>query len=205
MKKRELLVSAEIIENKIFLLREKKVMLDKDLALLYGVMTRDLNKAVKRNLKRFPADFMFQLSRQEFKTLMFQFGTSNRKTRGGVRKLPYVFTEQGVAMLSSVLHSNRAIFVNIQIMRTFTKLREIMFTHKELQTKIEQLFQEQKKHRSKLSKYDKQIAVIFDAIKRLLQNDAVIQRRLVYGEEKEKNKKWGFQPPVKKQLHKTTV
>jgi hypothetical protein len=98
--------------NKIYLIRGQKVMLDKDLSELYGVTTRNLNKAVKRNLKRFPKDFMFQLNKQEFENLIFQSGTSNW---GGTRKLPSAFTEQGVAMLSGVLNSDRAIMVNIQI------------------------------------------------------------------------------------------
>ena len=116
------IIPDDIISSKIYLIREKKIMLDKDLALLYGVTTGNLNKAVKRNIKRFPEDFMFQLSKQEFENLIFQFGTSSW---GGTRNLPFAFTEQGVAMLSGVLNSDRAIQVNIQIMRIFTKLREM--------------------------------------------------------------------------------
>lgn len=111
----------EVISNKIYYIRETKVMLDKDLAELYGVTTGNLNKAVKRNIKRFPEDFMFQLTKEEFDNLKFQFGTSSW---GGTRSLPYAFTEQGVAMLSGILNSERAISVNIQIMRIFTKIRE---------------------------------------------------------------------------------
>jgi len=115
------LIPLEIIEQQIFLIRGQKVMRDTELAKLYGVETFNLNKAVKRNLDRFPNDFMFQLTNEEVRTLTFQIGISN-KGRGGRRTLPYVFTEQGVAMLSTVLNSERAIKVNIIIMRAFVKL-----------------------------------------------------------------------------------
>ena len=144
-----------IIENKIFFLRGNKVMLDKDLAKLYDVETRILNKAVTRNFDRFPEDFCFQLTKEEFRGLMFHFGTSKR---GGTRKLPRAFTEHGILMLSSVLNSKRAIQVNIQIMRTFTKLRELMASHKELIQKIEEIEK----------KYDYQFKMVFEAIKKLL-------------------------------------
>ena len=144
------------IEQKILLIKGKKVMLDRDLALLYEVPTRRLNEQVKRNIKRFPPDFMLQLTKKEFENLKSHFATSSW---GGTRKLPMVFTEQGVAMLSTVLNSERAIMVNIQIMRTFTKLREILATHKDLQRKIEDME----------SKYDKQFKVVFEAIRQLLE------------------------------------
>ncbi|MDR1996830.1 MAG: ORF6N domain-containing protein [Candidatus Margulisbacteria bacterium] len=175
------LIPVEVIENKILLLRGKKVMLGKELAVLYGVLNKNLNKAVKRNLKRFPADFMFQLTKAEFKNLKFQIGTSSW---GGERKLPYAFTEHGVLMLSSVLNSERAVQVNIQIMRAFIKLRKIMLTHKNLQQKIQTLER----------KYDQKFSAVFDAIKQLLRNDALINKRLTYEEDKQKNKKWGFVP-----------
>ena len=140
MSTKNVLISAETIESKIFIIRNKKVMLDRDLAELYGVPVKMLNQAVKRNLLRFPEDFMFQLSKQEFSNLKSQIVTSSW---GGIRKLSYVFTEQGVAMLSSILHSKRAILVNIQIMRTFTKLRKILFTHQDLQIKVEKLLRQQ--------------------------------------------------------------
>lgn len=149
------LIPQEMIEQKILMIRGHKIMLDRDLAKLYGVTTGNLNKAVSRNLERFPGDFMFQLNKDEFNNLIFQFGISSW---GGTRKLPYAFTEQGVAMLSSALNSKRAILVNIQIMRTFTKLREIIMTHKDLQRKIEDMER----------KYDQQFKVVFDAIKQLL-------------------------------------
>ena len=147
--------SIEIIQSKIFFIRGHKVMCDKDLAGLYKVPTFRLNEQVKRNMKRFPPDFMFQLTRKESDHLISQFAISSW---GGTRKLPYVFTEQGVAMLSSVLHSDRAIEVNIQIMRVFTKLREIMLSHKDLRQKIEDMEK----------KYDNQFGVVFEAIKRLM-------------------------------------
>lgn len=149
----------EIIVNKIYLIRGQKVMLDRDLAELYGVLTGNLNKAVKRNEKRFPKDFMFQLNEKEFKSLIFQNGTSNR---GGTRKMPYAFTEQGVAMLSSVLNSDNAIEVNIRIIRIFTKMREMLLTHKDILLKLEVL-------EKTTTKNNKDIQVIFRALKELLE------------------------------------
>lgn len=149
------IVLQQTVESKILLIRERRVMLDKDLALLYGVETKALNRAVKRNLERFPDDFMFQLTRVEFENLRFHFGTSSW---GGQRYMPFAFTENGVAMLSSVLNSTRAIQVNIQIMRTFTRLRELLLTHKELHRKIEDME----------NKYDVQFRVVFDAIRELM-------------------------------------
>lgn len=148
------LVPQETIERKILLIRGSKVILDKDLAALYGVTTGNLNKAVSRNLDRFPDDFMFQLTKEEFENLSFHFGTSSW---GGTRKTPRAFTEQGVAMLSSVLRSKRAVQVNIQIMRTFVKLREMLISHKELAKKLEALE----------NKYDAQFRIVFDAIREL--------------------------------------
>ncbi len=149
----------EWIEKKIYLIRGHKVMLDSDLAKLYEVETKMLVRAVKRNISRFPEDFMFQLNKEEFDNLRSQFGTSSQW--GGRRYLPYVFTEQGVAMLSSVLRSERAIQVNIAIMRTFVRLRQILSTHKELAYKLTEL-------ERKIEKHDKEIKVIFDAIHQLM-------------------------------------
>ena len=151
MKKRANLVPVEIIANKILLIRGQKVMLDRDLAKLYGVTTGNLNKAVSRNIDRFPEDFMFQLTSEELKNLIFQFGTSSW---GGTRKLSRVFTEQGVAMLSSVLRSKRAIAVNIAIMRAFVKVREYLATHKDVLKKLEA--------------HDIQIKTLFGAVNKLL-------------------------------------
>jgi len=164
-------VLQEVIEKKIFLIRGKKVMLDKDLAALYSVTTGNLNKAVKRNKDRFPEDFMSQLTRQELRALIFQIGISKR--RGGTRKLPYVFTEQGVAMLSSVLNSKRAIHVNIQIMRVFTKLRKMIQTHKDLRRKIEEM-------EKKYDQHDQQLQAVFEAIKQLL-SSPVEKKRVIDG------------------------
>ncbi len=127
-----------VIQNLIHNIRGQKVMLDSDLAMLYGVLTKNLNKAVKRNVQRFPEDFMFQLTEEEYESLRFQFGTSKPK-RGGRRFMPYVFTEQGIAMLSSVLKSEQAISVNIQIMRTFVKIKQFALEHKELTERLTEL------------------------------------------------------------------
>jgi hypothetical protein len=131
------IVPLELIERRIYLIRERKVMLDSDLAELYQVETFNLNKAVKRNLDRFPHDFMFQLTREEANVLRFQIGMSKPSGRGGRRYLPFAFTEQGVAMLSSVLNSGRAVQVNIAIMRTFARLRHLLATHKDLAARLE--------------------------------------------------------------------
>ena len=151
------LIPSERIEKAIYLIRGEKVMLDRDLALLYEVETKVLNRAVKRNLQRFPSDFMFQLMAEEVVLLRCQIGTS-KKGRGGRRYLPYVFTEQGVAMLSSVLNSERAISVNIEIMRAFVKLRQMLASNAGLARRLGELE----------SKYDKQFKVVFDAIRRLM-------------------------------------
>jgi len=152
------LIPQEIVEKKIYLIRGHRVMLDRDLASLYGVPTKRLNEQVKRNIKRFPEDFMFELTAQEFEILRSQFATSRW---GGERYLPYVFTEQGVAMLSSVLNSERAIQVNIVIMRTFVKLKAIISTHKELAHKLNEL-------EHKIEKHDEDICAIFEAIRQLM-------------------------------------
>ena len=128
------------IQNLIYEIRGCKVMLDSDLAKLYGVETFNLNKAVKRNLSRFPKDFMFQLTKDEYNSLIFQSGISNSK-RGGRRFMPYVFTEQGVAMLSSVLQSEQAISINIQIMRTFVQMKQFALENKELTKRFQELEQ----------------------------------------------------------------
>ena len=130
------------IQNLIYIIRSQRVMLDSDLAQLYGVLTKNLNKAVKRNIERFPQDFMFQLTKEEYQNLRFQNGTS-KSTHGGRRFMPYAFTEQGVAMLSSVLESTQAVAVNIQIMRTFVQVKQFALEHKDLTerfTELEQYF-----------------------------------------------------------------
>ena len=150
------LLSTEGIEGKILLIRGQRVMLDRHLAGLYEVRTKALLQAVKRNRERFPVDFMFQLTNQEVTILRSQFVTSN--SWGGRRYLPYAFTEQGVAMLSVVLQSRRAILVSIEIMRVFVRLRQILSTHKDLARKLEELEK----------KYDSQFRVVFDAIRQLM-------------------------------------
>jgi len=149
------LIPQDSIDQKIFMIRGQKVMFDKDLAALYEVETKILNKAVRRHIERFPSDFMFQLTKDEFDNLKFQFGTSSW---GGTRKLPLVFTENGVAMLSTVLNSKRAIQVNIQIMRTFTKIRKMLSSNASLARKLKTLEK----------KYDEQFAVVFEAIRALM-------------------------------------
>ncbi len=152
------LIPVEVIERKIYLIRGEKVMLDSDLAVLYEVETFNLNKAVKRNIDRFPKDFMFQLTQEEADSLRFQIGMSKTEGRGGRRYLPYVFTEQGVAMLSTVLNSERAVKVNIEIMRTFVRLRQMLSSNAELSRKLQSLEK----------KYDAQFKIVFDAIKQLM-------------------------------------
>ena len=165
-----LAIPQQIIENKILFIRKKKVMLDRDLA---GVTTRTLNQAVKRNLKRFPEDFMFQLAEEEAAELSrSQFVTLKRGQN--IKYLPYAFTENGVAMLSSVLNSERAIAVNIQIMRTFTKLREMLLAHTELKQKIEEIEK----------KYDYQFKAVFDAIKQLIEQPQKPTKNIGFGREK---------------------
>ncbi len=155
---KNIVVSDSVIINKIYFIRGQKVMLDGDLAELYGVETRRLNEQVNRNIERFPEDFMFRLTKAEFENLKSQNATSSW---GGRRKLPNVFTEHGVLMLSSVLSSPRAIQVNIHIMRIYSKLREVLLSHKDILLKIEQM-------ERKVTKHDEEIQMIFDALKQLL-------------------------------------
>jgi hypothetical protein len=163
------------VESKIYLIRGHKVMLDYDLAELYQVPTMRLNEQVRRNLNRFPSDFMFTLSNQEFRNLISQIAISS-SNYGGRRKPPLAFTEQGVAMLSSVLKSERAAEVNIEIMRTFVKLREVL--------KMDQTFE--KKILELESKYDEKFRIVFAAIKELMSERAVPKKRIIgLGETKE--------------------
>ena len=147
----------EVITNKIHIIRGQKIMLDSDLAVLYGVPTKRLNEQVRRNKKRFPKDFMFKLTVKETDFLRSQIATSNPLV-GGRRYLPYAFTEQGVAMLSSVLNGDRAIKVNIAIMRAFVQLRQLLSTHRELAEKLKELEK----------KYDKRFVVVFEALRELV-------------------------------------
>lgn len=183
MARQTALVPAERIEQKILFIRGEKVLLDADLAALYGVETRALVQAIKRNRTRFPGDFMFRLTRPEAEAVVAFLRSQNvtsKPGRGGRRYLPYAFTEQGVAMLSSVLRSERAIAVNIAIMRTFVKLRRLLATHADLARKLAALEQ----------KYDRQFKVVFDAIRELMTPPEPKRRQL------------GFSAPEKKPREK---
>lgn len=162
------LIPQEVIEQKILLIRGHKVMLDKDLAALYGVSTTRLNEQVKRNAARFPEDFMFQLNNEEFKNLMSQIAISRW---GGTRKLPYVFTEHGAIMAANVLNSERAVEMSIRIVRTFIKLRQILSNHKELAHKLAEL-------ERKIEKHDSEIKGIFEAIRQLMAPPEKPKRRI---------------------------
>jgi len=150
-------ISDEIISNKIYFIREQKVMLDRDLAKLYNVETKQLKRQVRRNIERFPNDFMFELTKEELENWRSQFGTSN-SDKMGLRYKPLAFTEQGVAMLSSVLSSKTAINVNIQIIRIFTKIRTMLLSHKDLLIKLKEI-------EDKVSSHDEQMLLIFEYIK----------------------------------------
>ena len=153
------IIPLERIQRAIYLIRQEKVMIDRDLAPLYGVTTGNLNKAVKRNVSRFPADFMFQLSPEEAQSLSFQSGSLKRSQH--FKYLPYAFTEQGVAMLSSVLRSERAVQVNVAIMRAFVQLRRVLASHTELARKLAEL-------EKKIEGHDTAIRSLFDAIRQLM-------------------------------------
>ena len=168
------LMPVEIIERKIYLIRAHKVLLDSDLAELYGVEVKQLKRQVRRNIKRFPEDFMFQLQKEEYESLRSHLGALKRGEHA--KYFPYAFTEQGVAMLSSVLNSDRAIEVNIQIMRAFVKLREMLSTHKDLARKLADMEK----------KYDSQFKVVFDAIRQLMKPDEPKKKPIGFRREPEK-------------------
>ncbi|WP_426669460.1 ORF6N domain-containing protein [Mucilaginibacter sp. McL0603] len=170
------LIPDEIIMNKIYYIRGQKIMLASDLAELYNIETRVLNQSVNRNLKRFPPDFMFQLSEDEYSSLTSQFVMS-KNGRGGRRVLPFVFTEHGVLMLSSVLNSNRAIEVNIQVMRIFTKIRQMLLDNTELRLEIDKI-------KSKLNNQDKNMEIVFRYL------DELIDRK----DEPKERKRIGYKP-----------
>ena len=171
------LIPVEVIERKILFIRGEKVMLDCDLAELYGVEVKHLKRQVRRNIDRFPADFMIQLSKEEYESLRRHFGTLKRGKHS--KYLPYVFTEQGVAMLSSILNSERAVQVNIAIMRAFVKLREMLSTNKELAHKFAQL-------EKKIEKHDDEIKLIFDAIRELMRPPEPKRRKIGFRRDVEK-------------------
>jgi hypothetical protein len=172
-----MIVTDEIIVTKIYFVRGQKIMLDEDLAELYQVPTGRLNEQVKRNIDRFPEDFMFQLTKEEFENLKSQNATSSW---GGRRKLPSAFTEHGVLMLSSVLSSGRAVAVNIQIMRIYTKMREMLMTNQEILLKLEQL-------ERKVDGHDEDIQVIFDYLKQLLNPPAKPRPRVGFRRKDERD------------------
>ena len=158
--KSDVQIPDEVLERRIHFIRGQKVMLDRDLAELYGVEVKQLKRQVKRNAARFPDDFMFELSKAELENWRSQFGTSNPSIKQGLRYAPYAFTENGVAQLSSVLNSERAIAVNIQIIRLFTRMREMLLTHKDLILELEKLRNSSKEHAGK-------IQVIFRYLKQM--------------------------------------
>ena len=180
------IVPIENITSKIYVIRDTRVMLDRDLAELYGVKTKALKQAVRRNIARFPEDFMFELTKEEFRNWRSQFVTSNQD-KMGLRYRPMAFTEQGVAMLSSILKSERAIEVNVAIMRAFVQLREIMATRRELARKLEEL-------EGRLGKHDEQFKVVFDAIRALMEEPEKPRRKKIGFEIKEPRAKYGKKP-----------
>jgi ORF6N domain len=175
MSSKKAIATFQQIESRIYIIRGHKVMLDMDLGWLYGVQTRALIQAVKRNIERFPKDFMFQVSHEEFDVLRSQSVISNPKARGGRRYLPYAFTEQGVAMLSSVLRSRRAVMVNVEIMCAFVHLRQMLTSHAELSRKLDELEK----------KYDAQFKVVFTAIRELMTPPAPKKRPIGFSNKKE--------------------
>jgi hypothetical protein len=171
MKMENQLIPDEIIMNQIYYIRGQKIIIDKDLAALYNVTTGNLNKAVARNLKRFPEDFMFRLTEEEFKNLLFQNGIASW---GGTRLAPYAFTEQGVAMLSGILSSDRAIHVNIQIMRIFTRIRQMFSDNTELRIEIDKI-------KTQLDNHDKNIEVVFKYLDELIDKKEKPNERIRIG------------------------
>jgi hypothetical protein len=157
------------IAHRVYFVRNHRIMLDADLAELYGVQTKNLNKAVQRNIERFPEDFMFRLTKEEFENLRFQTGTSSLGDYGGRRYIPYAFTEHGVAMLSGVLRSPRAIQVNLEIVRVFIRLRQLLETHRDLEHRLTSLE----------NKYNAQFKAVFDAIRELIRQPGPPPKRRV--------------------------
>ena len=176
-KNTEISIPYEVIMSKIYLIRGRKVMLDRDLAELYGVETKQLKRAVRRNIERFPEDFMFEMTKEELENWRYQFGTSN-KERMGLRVPPFLFCEHGAVMLASVLNSERAITVNIQIIRIFNKMREMLLAHKDILLQLEQIQQ-------KLAEHDNNILLIFEYIK-------LLEQKKQYTTDQQKRKKIGF-------------
>ena len=183
MANKTLMIPDETIMNKIYLVRGQKVMMDRDLAELYGVETRTLKQQVKRNISRFPLDFMFELTKDELEEWRNQFGSSNRELMG-LRIPPFAFTEHGVLMLASVLNSERAVQVNIQIVRIFTRMREMLLTHKDILISLEKM-------QRTLSSHDDKIMLLFEYIK---QFEKLKQEEL----DQKKRPRIGFKPSKEK-------
>jgi len=175
VKKAPMVIVEEDITNKIHHIRGKKVMLDSDLAILYQVETKQLKRQVRRNIKRFPRDFMFELTKQELNNLRSQNGTSSlpdgKSDWGGMRHLPMAFTEQGIAMLSSVLNSQTAIRVNIQIIRIFTRMRELLLTHKDLMIQMDEI-------QKRIGTHDEKIELIFNYLKQFIQGQSTPRKKI---------------------------
>ena len=169
--KKSIILADEVIMSKIYMVSGQKVMLDRDLAALYGVETKVLKQAVRRNAHRFPDDFMFEMSKREFEDWRSQFVTSNNSSMMGLRYAPFCFTEQGVTMLSCILNSTSAIAINIQIIRIFTRLREMVTAHKDILLKLELL-------EKKVTGHDENIHMIFQALKQLVSPPAAPRRRI---------------------------
>jgi len=171
----KLSIPEEVVMNKIHLIRGEKVMIDRDLAELYGVETKVLKQAVRRNIHRFPEDFMFEMTKEELQDWRSQFVTSNSE-KIGLRHLPFCFTEQGVAQLSSVLNSERAISVNIQIIRSFTKMRTMLLSHKDLLLEMEEI-------RKKVTGQDDKIELIFNYLKQFITQQEAPRKKIGYKRE----------------------
>ena len=174
--RRSIIVADEKIISKIYLVRDKKVMLDFDLSEMYGVETKQLKRQVRRNKERFPNDFMFDLTVKEYKSLRSQIGTLDRGRHS--KYLPMAFTEQGVAMLSSVLNSQTAIKVNIRIIRVFSKMKEMLLTHKDILLKLEQVEKKLQKQDGKMNNLEEDIQMIFEALKKLLTPSQSTRQRI---------------------------
>ncbi len=177
MDRHEIQVADEVIMNKIYLIRNCKVMIDRDLAELYGVETKRMKESVRRHLLRFPEDFMFQMNKDEFENWRTQFASSN-SLKMGLRHLPYCFTEQGVTMLSCILNSERAIKVNIQLIRIFSRMREMLLTHKDILLQLEKI-------EKRVSGHDEQIQTIFHYLKQLINPPQPARQRIGFRQNQE--------------------
>jgi phage regulator Rha-like protein len=179
-------VPDEVIVNKIYLVRGQKVMMDRDLAELYGVETKRLKEAVRRNATRFPPDFLFEMDKKEFEDWRTQ-NASSKKDKKGLRYAPFCFTEQGVTMLSCVLNSERAIAVNIRIIRVFTKMREMLLSHKDILIKLEQIEKKLLQHDVGINKQGEDVLLIFQALKQLLNPPQVPRPRIGFRRKEEQS------------------